>query len=698
MTHITRMFVLGLLIVLAAACSPTPTILPTEIASITPPAPTATVTPTRTPFPTATATIPAPRMTSDNPQDQAYVRFINASALGTVNFYVDAFNFAGFMDATTFTDQVGLAAGQYSLSAVATDPDDLTAPLAQTSLTLLGGESVIVILNGTADNPRLTLVREDLSPISGDKFRVTLFNALSDGALSLNNGSTVLNTDTTVGTASLTTLVPAGQIALNIRRDGQIIYADEIQLRSRQNTTIVVLSGATAEDVELLVLNTPIVGITEVRFVNAIFGLPVDIVADDIDLAAGIGDLVVTNPQTLAARDYEIVIYATGADRAVTEPLYRTNLNLNPDKSVYLIVVGTADNVRLLTYTLDTSPTETGTARIAFINTLSDIQRMRVTSNVALENVVGYGQIDDAVVVPAGALPLVWSRYQGGEAVGENIEQYPDFALQEGTDTLYFVTGRAEQPPFIITNPVGTVAPDIVSLEPTATPNQAPSLYAINALEGLTIQFRVDDVELGAVLAPRSSGTGSLIPPGEHTFTALRTDTNELLARQTLTTNANLQYTLVMLERSGSQYDLIVLESPPVASADPTVRLINLSELSIALGLAVVANNGSTLAFPDLNAPIDTATGSIPYRISYPIGLTRVISDINSAFGSTIAPIRFGADVYDLYIVDDTESSIANITPAVTLENNRHYDIIAYQSPFTRQVSVYVLPAPLSLP
>lgn len=699
MDRIIRSVLLGLVLILVAACTSTPPVMPTEIASATPLPPTATITPTRTPFPTATATIPAPRMNADRPQDQAYVRFVNAARdAGTVDFYVDGFNFAGFMDPATFTDQVGLVAGQYRLTAVAQtsgDPDD---PLAQASLTLLGGDSVIVILGGTAADAQLILVKEDLSPVAGDQTRLTLVNALDETPLSLNNGSSVVNSETAFGAASAPSLVSAGSLQLNVRSGGQIVYADEITRRPRQNTTVIALKRSDPGDVELLLLTTPVTGISEVQFVNAIRTFPIDIVLDGTTVAEGVGDLVVTSPQKIAARDYEVLVYRRDSEGPSEQAVLQTTLRLDPDKSVYVIVAGSEDAARLFTYTLDTSPVATGTARLAFINILPDSPRLSITSNMNVDEIVGYGQVSNQLVIPSGALPLVISRSTNDPSVSTGVENQPEFSIEAGTDNLYFVTGRNEQAPFVITNPVGVIADAVVDAQqPADEPNTAPSIYPINALDGLAIEFRSDDVPLGAALNPRTSGLASLITSGEHTFTALRPDTGELLARYTSTTTADRGYTLVMTQRN-DQYQLLILENTPRSGTSPTVRLINLSDGNTPFGLSLAANNGTTNPFPDLSAAIDETTGTIPFRNSYIIGLQRIITEIYPSNSSDITAISLEPDVYDFYTVDDTETTIANVTPAIALEENRHYDVLVYQSTLSRQVTVSVLPAPLRAP
>ncbi len=694
MRGLIRLLTFFLVMFLMAACGGTPPTLPTEIPSVTPVPPTATVTPTRTPLPTLTPTIPAPQTTSADPSQQAYIRFVNAAPqLDTVDFYVDGLAYASFMEFTNYTDQGGLVAGEYTINAVPNGSKDFTTAFASAPLTLVGGDSVIIVLTGNAETAALTLVKEDLSPVNGNVARVTLFNALSDAPVSISNGTTTINNDTGYGAVSLATVTEAGELDFNIRSAGEIIYADKFDLRERQNTTFIVTPRVAGSDgADLIVLNTPILGIGKVSIINLVEDITVDVVAGGEIIGRGLGYAYIVEPQELRATDYELQIFAEGVDRTAIDPVYLGNLSILPDRTLYLIMLGKPEEVRVLTHVLDTEPTETGTVRMTFVNALSEFPRVQVESNVALTAVVAYGQLLEDEILPAGSLPLSWYEY--GAATGDALELQPEFAVLEGTDILYFMTGQTQQEPLLIVNNVGIQAPAPDPNQATAIPETAPSIYALNSLDGLSLQFFVDDVPLGVPVNPRSSNSGVTLTAGEHVFTVTRPDTGELLARLISTGEINKQYVAVATGRIETGYQILLVNADAPINPDnlPTVRLINTSEPSTIFGLGIVVNNGNTSAFPDLNGEIDPNTGTVSFRVNYPVGVTNLLENITSGNGSTITPVSLGAGVLDLYLVDNQSTTVAAIVPAVGFEMGKHYDIVAFQAPLNEQVTVVIVP------
>lgn len=684
---------IALVFALAACGGPAPE-LPTEVPTLTPEVPTETPTPTRTPIPTATPTATPPPTTAADPSQQAFVRFVHTAAdLSTVDFYVDDSKFVSFMEAGSFTDPNGLVAGQYRISA---RPNSRTASdviLAETSLVLLGQESVLVILTGSGESAALTIIREDLTPLSGNRSRVSLFNGLSD-SVSLNNGTTPLATDVSPAARSDISTIEAGTLELNLREAGQITFTSRYTLRPRQHVVFVpyLLTGTTQP--RLLTITSQIPGIASLGLVNTIDGLIVDVVANGEDIALGLGNRQIIEPVTTAARDYRLQIFASGVDRSVVEPVLQSTLNLPPDEQVYLILMGTPESVRIVNYTVDQSPTVENTGRLVLVNTLPQFPRVQASANVIVNTTVPYGAVVRDIVVPSGPLPLTWTQAQMGADTGATLETAQNFTVPAGAETLYLFTGDPLAPPLTITTQVGAVAAAVPTPSSSPTPNTAPILYAINALDGLSIEFRVNDVPLSAPLGRRTSSAPVLVPTDEIVVTALRPDTNQLLARLIVTLRSNTFNVVTITQLSDLTYELNLFETSPVPGTNPTVRLLNLSEDNIPLGLAVAINNGGTFTFPDPNAEPDPETGAVNFRISYPIGLTRAAREVGSRSTSALIPLRFGSNPYDVYVVDDFDGSVSNVISNVPMEAGRHYDVVAFKLPRSQEVVAFVLPLP----
>jgi hypothetical protein len=682
----------ALIFTLAACGGPAPE-LPTEVPTLTPEVPTETPTPTRTPIPTTTPTATPPPTTAADLSQQAFVRFVHTAAdLSTVDFYVDDSKFVSFMEAGSFTDPNGLVAGQYRISARPNSRTSSDVILAETSLVLLGQESVLVILTGSGESAALTIIREDLTPLSGNRSRVSLFNGLS-ASVSLNNGTTPLATEVAPAQRSAPLTLEASTLELNLREAGQITFTSRYSLRPRQHVVFVpyLLAGTTQP--RLLTITSPIPGIASLGIVNTIDGLIVDVVANGEDIATGLGNRQIIEPITMAARDYRLQVFANGVDRSMVEPVLQSTLNLPPDERVYLILAGTPESVRIINYTVDQAPTVENTGRLVLVNTLPQFPRVQASANVIVNTTVPYGAVVRDIVVPAGLLPLTWTQAQMGADTGATLETAPNFAVEAGAETLYLFTGNPVAPPLTITTQVGVVAAAPTPIS-SPTPNTAPILYAINVLDGLSIEFRVNDVPLSAPLNRRTSSAPVLVPSDEVVVTALRPDTNQLLARLIVTLRPNTFNVVTITQRSDLTYELNLFEASPVSGTNPTVRLLNLSEDNIPLGLAVAINNGGTFTFPDPNAEPNPETGVVNFRISYPIGLTRVTREVGSRSTSALIPLRFGSNLYDVYVVDDFDGSVSNVISNVPMEAGRHYDIVAFKLPRSQEVVAFVLPLP----
>lgn len=693
MRHSFIFILLALVFALAACGGPAPE-LPTEVPTFTVEPPTETPTPTRTPVPTATPTATPPPTTADDPSQQAFVRFVHTAAeLGTVDFYVDDSKFVSFMEAGSFTDPNGLVAGQYRISARPNSRTSSDLILAETSLVLPGQESVVVVLTGSGDNAALTIIREDLTPLSGNRSRVSLFNGLS-ADVSLNNGTIPLAAEVAPAARSETTTIEAGTLELNLREAGQIIFTSRYTLRPRQHVVFVpyLLTGTTQP--RLLIITSQIPGIARLGIVNTIEDLVVDVVANGENIAVGLGNRQIIEPVPSPARDYRLQIYAAGVDRSAVEPVLQTSFNLPPDELVYLILTGRPESVRIVTYTVDQTPTPENTARLVFVNTLAQFPRVQVSANVIVNTTVPYGAVVRDITVPNGPLPLTWTQAQMGSDMGATLETASDFVVEAGAETLYLFTGNPIAPPLTITTQVGAVEAVLPTPNPDTTADTSPILYAINALNDLSIEFRVNDVPLSSPLNRRTSSAPVLVPADEIVLTALRPDTNQLLARQIVTLRPSTFNVVTITQLSDLSYELNLFETAPVPPTNPTVRLLNLSEDNIPLGLAIAINNGSTFSFPQPNAEPDPETGVVSFRISYPIGLTRVAREVGSRSTSPLLLLRFGSNPYDVYVVDDFDGSVSNVIPNVPMEAGRHYDVVAFKLPRSQEVVAFVLPLP----
>jgi hypothetical protein len=686
---------------LMSACSPAPEALPTIAPTATtvaisvtntPPPPTVTRTPTLTPTPS----LPIPKTRSDNPTEQASLRVVNASPnVGPVDFYIDGLKLASFLDFRQFIEPSGIVAGEYTLRVVPQGAKTLTEPLLSLPLTVLGSTSQMLILTGKADALTMTIVAEELRPLSGGQSRLIAVNTLSNQAtISTFNGNNALVADTAYGSVSESVLLPTEEIALNVRVNGAIAYAKNVRLRERQNYTLIAIDNPQKPDmIDVLTITTPIDGLGVVTVVNATDGLTLDFYANTQIIAPQMGNRYVSEPINLAAISYDLTIYESGADPNTVQPLLQDRLTVLPDQEVTLILMGTANDLRIVDYRPATQPTTADKARVIFLNTLPNAPKVQAQANIEFNLVANYGILTNSGELNSGELSLTWYEYENGNIVGEPLEYQASVALNAGSEYLYILTGRSDLPAFTIEQTVGVQPPTASELIALGTPQVASYFYAINAVEGLTINVSMDDIPLATNLASRTGNSSTIIPESEHTFTANRVDTGELIARLTAPIETAKSYAAVVYGRAETGYQILligedIMDNPANV---PTIRLINASQIGTSMGVGLFASTGNNPPFPDFNAPVDPITGFVPSRTSLPIGLKRIFKDVLSLTASQTLFLFDAEGLQDIYTIDVATTQASNILPSFVFEAGKHYDIVALQDPTSGIVTTYVV-------
>ncbi len=696
--RILLLLMLGALV----ACTPevVPTLIPTatEVVVTNTPEPSPTATHTATPSPTPNV----PQTNAPNPADQAYLRVVHASpSLPSVDFYVDGLNFASFMEYGLFTEPSGLVAGTYTLSIRSAGVRDATETLTRQDFSLNGQETLTVVLYGTPETPRLLLYKEDNRPLSANQTRIALINVTAEGeTVTMQQGSQSLFGDVANGVASSSAVVPSVELRYNVRANGQIIGANTLRLRERQNYTFVIASNlADPTKAQIFTLTSGVLGIASISTLNMVNGVTVDVLANAVTLGEGMGYLYQSDPQRLPSGDYTIFVYAQGVDRANVAPLASYQTTFIPDEDLTFIVLGQANDVRILPYRANSSPVTQGFARVTFLNTLPNVARVQMQSNVNEPFQMNYGQLIEAGELPIGSFPMTWYALVSGQASGEPLELVTDFALEDGRSYLYLFTGRGEQTPLVLSKTVDVLVPAFIAstAEAALAPleSSAPTVRGINAVDGLTVEFRVDDVPFATSILSRNTSSPVTLSSGERTFTLLNGQTGELMARLTITLETGKPYSIVAYGRAdtGFQLDSFTDENIAVAQGAPTLRLIHLSEDSVSLGLGY--QNGTGLVFPDLSAPATVGENGEPsqnLRISLPIGLTRLFRNVQRPDASAITIVEEG--VKDIFIIDDIATQVGNIRPNVSLQKDTHYDVIAYQVSGTVQIEAFIIALP----
>lgn len=719
MTNRSRIwFVLSsLLFTLLAACAPTEEeALPTLVPTATPAPPTATASATPPPTFTPSPTPKIPRTQSEDPNRQSYARVVHANAaLPAVDVYLDDLLFAPYLEYGQFIEASGIEAGMYALRVYPVGQRDTAPPVFEMVAVIDALKTYHVVLYESNGKPQVTLFEEDMRPVTGSQSRISLINAMPKNVnLALQEGTQALLTTSASGQMSPPRLLEAGELVYNLRLDGAILRGSRQRIAARESYTFVVTAPADdLNNVRVMVLRSRLAGLAEVRVVSIAQDNTLDLLLNGKPLAEQLGTHYVTDFQQLATQDYELRVYASGSDRSSVEPLVLTRFSPQPNERITLVIIGKGNDLRVVTHRANGTPTNVAQARLFVLHGLYEVPRVQGQMVTETSINLAYGQVTQVGEIPAGDFGVTWN-VQRGSQLGEQLQTIDGIRLNEGEEYLYIFSGRTDLPLLLLSERVGvrvaTPSPAEVAAQPT--PVLPPVMRAINAIAGLTVEFRVDDVPIASGIASRTgSSTPATLLAGERVLTVVNNETQTLLARLITQLESGKAYVFIAHGRFETGYEIMLLEDTRFGSA-PTTRLINLSPVSTEMGLAYNVSTNTVEPFPDLRTldepPIvstqevldengnvigyETVIEEKTYRLSILGGLVRQNNNIASNAASTVAPIEGSLGSKDFYVIDNFTASVSNILPAVLVRENTHYDVIAIQDRFTSLVDAFIVP------
>ncbi|HML24980.1 MAG TPA: DUF4397 domain-containing protein, partial [Aggregatilinea sp.] len=457
------------------------------------PKPTNTpVPPSATPRPTSTPVV-VPEVETD-PTVRGQFRVIDASTdLPTVNIYLNAALIGSQFSAGSYTAQpLTFGAGTYTLRVVAVDAEADAPPLLDYELTLEAGESQILLLGGTPDEPAITRYDEDLSGLSAGTARISAIDATPgsepfDVWLGTEGLFSGVEFDAPAGPATL----DAGSQHIEFRRGVSVFRAMDVQLGERVAYTFVLVG--TDEDSEIITLQSQVQLQAEVRIIHAAQGVPaVDVLLDDEPVASGLAygtwtDWVSSLAQSRTLR----VVPAGGGD-----PLYEAPLALRPDRPLDVILIGEPDEVSVAQVQEDRSPTPGNAARMVFINAVPHAARVEVTtSSGPVEGVstlnYGFGSAPITVIEKQGAYV-----FNNANVSSDLVGRTDDTHWAAGHAYTLIATGDESGRPLVLDSEVGTndtVVNDYGAIAPADAGMEHYRIRIINARsEGGAV-----DVDLG---------------------------------------------------------------------------------------------------------------------------------------------------------------------------------------------------------
>ncbi|MCU0496242.1 MAG: DUF4397 domain-containing protein [Anaerolineae bacterium] len=667
--------VLSVLLLLLTACQPqAPEALPTVMVI-----PTQTETPipseTPTPAPTSTAT-PAPitgRFATD-PDRIGFIRVVHAAPnTAPIDVFIENVAFTRNLEYRLSTRRENIIAGTYQLMIT---PRNDPAPLVTNTITIEIAQSLIVVFSGTSDALNINVYEESNAPLQGNESRVNFIHAVPRAPLVKAQRETIdLSPELDFGQQSGVIVMPSGETTLSFGSSEQVIASTPITLRPRTHYTLIMVGSIDQpESITFLQFDLSVVGITQVRVINMTQLIdPIDLYLEDTLIAQNV-TYGTAGPRTdVRGGSQEIRVYPTGADPANSPPLLQSDsVRLEEGATLALIVMGSADRLRLLPYLEDLSPTRPDFGRIAYINALESVPVAQIGSGSGLDDSIlpiAYGQGSPSMPLNMGTHRLYWADANGGV-----IEDIPSFNMEGGRSYLYILTGRSDQP-VIISEIIPT---DEALIEATlAGPNFNPTeerqqtrVRITNALES---QFSVDVVINNEPIATNLGyGQGTVHTPvltGRLPVQVRISGTTQVIYQADVSVTQLEDYTLILFgPNEGANLYSITDRGFTIQTGRSSLRFINIGQSEEQV-FNLVARPPSG----QLPPPVDPRFTPVP--INLPIGTDYLIEGI-TRLEVTFASLTPTA--YDLILVDPLLNAGLVQVSNVTLEADITYDVIAY--------------------
>lgn len=663
-------FVLPLILLMAAACAQNSPVSPTSAANAASTTSTPAVSPTLLAAPTAAG--------------EATIQFIHAAPdVTAITIYRGSTAVAANLGYGQYSEPTTIPAGSYTLRALPAGSRADAAPLLEQAFSFQPGDSLLLVLN----SPTTFLTLPNALPALGaGESAVTLVNLLSDVPdITLYQGSAALTAPIRASQISQAAILPEGKISLDIRTSTTTVQTINADLRQGFISTLV-LAGNSGNPAVIQV-ETRAPGRTALRVVHASTAAnAVDVYLDDQLLAANVEYVHPTERQDVVTGNYLIRVFPAGANTAAEQPFISRSVRFDsvPDSSLYIL--GTADNPVIGVYADDLSAAPQGKTRVTFVDTLDQFPSVRLeTSSSTLVN-TRFGEAPITILLDEGNYPFTWIGSKGGSS-GETVEVADNVELRSGYSYWYLVTGRADNKPVILSEPVNVEASASASV-----PADAVQLRLINALQDQTpIEFMANDEVLATVEYAR--GTELITVENINSTIGARIGAN-LLAATIPDLQSGKRYTIVAYGAQAKQVKILVIpDAGLIMSRDEThLRLINASlDGGVRLGLAY-----SAAAPAVVNEPEGTEEPTIrEYRRSIAAGVHALTDGVPGNAASGI--ILMSPGMVNLDVLDSNLAEMATTLAFMDLQAGAHYDVIAYQETNTPRVRAFLLKYPAAV-
>lgn len=684
-----RRLMVFVLILIATACRPAAPPPTVTLAPTTAPAATATPLPTRAPLPTPIPTVDrsAPAIP---PQEQAHVRVVHAAPeIEKVDVYLDAQVVAFNMDYGDASTRTDVPAGAYVLRLLPAGGRIDTPPLLENSITLAESQSAIITV--LADES-VQVFAENVEPLATTESRVQVINTIFDSP------RTTIDREDGTGIA----FDPIGfgeqsQPFVFTAEDKQFTFENLLQdydITLRPNRTHTMVLMGTPDEPFIVPFDVTVPAQAALTFVNLSDAVgEVDVYLNSERIIRQLGFREDDDVIQLPTGAYEIAVYDADVNPETVEPLLSSNVLLNPDDELFMLLMGgNYDDLRLVTYAMESTPTAIDETRIAFVHAVPDVLTLTEVRNEEQDIVLNYGQpLVTRFPAETRDFEFVTDLEQENYTIVDFVTDRP---FEEGTSYLVLLTGTGNDgaAPIIFEQPVGTEGEPIDEDAP-----QNPEAYLINAIDR-PVQVIVDGILIENELLPQAHTDWLTLNPGRHDITIADPETREPIYSANRLLQADTRYTLVLfgdLERENYLISEFPIQETSVAgeSSGAMIRVINVSldtgqRLSLGYG-EVLPPDGR----PTNRISTREALGDLDERIplpTYVVGFT----NMGVASGQGMEPIVLAPQSHDLYIYGANTGYVMAALYNVGLEQDAYYDLIVSSQPDVTPFSAFVVRAP----
>jgi len=695
MRSVTARWLLILIVGLLAACQPQsnqelPTLAVLDAASPTPdPLPTVAATETPIPSPTLQPTAVQVGRFAEALPNAARLRVVHvADGTGAIDLFINGQAINSNLAYPNSTGVTPIAAGTYTLTVTRSGDDAQSAPLLVREFTIGARESKLILLMGTPDALNLTVYDEPLTPLASDQSRVNFINAVPRLP------------DTTVLLDSVPVTVPlafdresgafeakVGQAALVFENSGQPYASITHDLKPRTMTTFILAGSANATDaLQVLIFETEAPGQTLVRAANlseSVRGIRVLLNGETI--ADGLESSRFGERLTRASGTVYVSVFALNAPN--TPLIDEQVVTFTPESGVTLTFMGTADAPLLVPVVEDLSPVRPDHSRMTFINALPSAPVVEIGFGTDIYRDLAPIQYGTASI-PLEIMQQPYEFFAQVLGTEERVEITEGFIVEASRNYLFFITGRTDSQPVVVSDPIPTDE-SLIGVAVDATPqpfSDAPLQVRFINMYAAQQPIRISVLNQVVAEEVPFAAQSPFIPFTGRELVVTATDlSGNVVATETYTfeENARSGYSVYIAGRIPAG---IVVSSDAQLVIDPnfpSVRLVNLtSDPNHVFRVAL-----STPTFQPL-----VVVGQDPTpRPSIPLG----VSTLTSATGRSISAYTLvpTSGTYNVLLIDG-EGLVAATLYSVTFENGKAYDILANELFDTGQIQAYVMPYP----